>query len=100
MSGKDVSPGQHTARRKQKVINEFKNRPCERCGGQFPHYVMDCHHKEGTEKNSKLQVSGKNNTFKYALCHLSWPDLADELAKCAVVCANCHRIIEHEKRSA
>ena len=64
-------------------IIEAKNRPCMDCGILYPWYVMDFDHVRGVKK-ILLSVA--------AACHLSVKKLEDEIAKCDVVCANCHRI--------
>lgn len=65
-----------------------KNNPCQRCGGSFPPYVMDFHHRD---PKTKLFTVGRTASRGYA-------GLLDEIAKCDLLCANCHRIVEHEKR--
>jgi hypothetical protein len=68
----------------RRLSNEAKSQPCERCGGSFPIYVMEFHHRDPSEK-------------KCEIANAPTPNLArKELAKCDVLCANCHRIVEHE----
>lgn len=68
------------------IIREVKNRPCADCGQSFPHYVMDLHHNDGEDKRYNVSavwaISSKEK-------------LLEEIAKCEVVCANCHRIRTH-----
>ncbi len=85
MAGRSEDQKRHYAK-KQAAIDEFKNRPCADCGGRFPSVCMDLHHKDPATKSTKLK---RVNT---SLQHLSWKDLAEELAKCEVLCANCHRL--------
>lgn len=75
--------------RRRQWIDSQKTKPCERCGGEFPPYVMDWHHRDPSTK--------KFGIGKGAYRH-SRQDLVDEIAKCDLYCANCHRIMEHEKR--
>ncbi len=64
-------------------IQEVKEQtPCKDCGETFPHYVMDFDHLPGTEKLF--------NITKVSACP-SMEALEKEIAKCEVVCANCHR---------
>jgi hypothetical protein len=65
------------------MVQEAKSRPCADCGVSYPYYVMDFDHRDGVEKSmivSKLVNFGATQR------------LVDEMAKCDVVCANCHRI--------
>ena len=52
------------------------------CGLQFSHYVMDFDHVRG-QKLFKLAEARDDN--------LSTKRLRAEIAKCEVVCSNCHR---------
>ncbi len=64
-------------------IQEVKeSTPCKDCGESFPHYVMDFDHLPGSKK--------KFNIGKAAYAP-SMEALEAEMAKCDVVCANCHR---------
>jgi hypothetical protein len=75
------------ARRRQIVI-EAKQKPCADCGIQYPYYVMDFDHREGETKNFSLfKIHGA--TVKRIL---------EEITKCDVVCANCHRKRTHQRR--
>ena len=68
--------------RLRRLVQEAKSCPCADCGVTYPYYVMDFDHRDGTEKAmivSKLVNFGATQR------------LLDEMAKCDVVCANCHR---------
>ncbi len=71
---------------KKKAIREWiqsqKNRPCMDCGREYPHYVMDFDHRPDQKKLYEP-------TRLYVL--QSWRKARAEIAKCDVVCANCHR---------
>lgn len=71
------------------LVIEKKNVPCEDCGGFFPPYVMDLDHRDPALKVEDVSVMVRRYGKKRLL---------EELEKCGVVCANCHRIREHEKR--
>ncbi len=76
-----------TARRKRAVAAErtayliayFATHPCVDCGERDPVVLEFDHIRE------KLFDIGAN------LRDLTWQSLLDEIAKCEVVCANCHR---------
>lgn len=70
-------------RRQRRIkFNELKKKPCTDCGGEFPPHVMDFDHKDGV----KL---GRISTMA---TQVSWDKLLAEIAKCDLLCANCHRI--------
>jgi len=64
-----------------------KDKPCLDCGKVYPSYVMDFDHVRGAAKKgdlSSLISWGRSIRF-----------LANEIAKCDLVCANCHRERTH-----
>lgn len=63
--------------------NELKKAPCTDCKQSFPPCVMDWDHVRGTKRHSiALMVA---NRWKKAT-------ILAEIAKCDLVCANCHRL--------
>lgn len=68
-------------------VNKIKSSPCVDCGLCFPPYVMDFDHVRGTKTHnvSRLLHWGSNAVFA-------------EIAKCDLVCSNCHRIRTHNRR--
>jgi hypothetical protein len=54
---------------------------CADCGISYPHYVMDFDHVRGT-KSSNIHELVKYSTLE---------KLKEEIDKCDLVCANCHR---------
>jgi hypothetical protein len=66
----------------RQMLAELKDVPCMDCRGKFPTCVMDFDH--GT--------SAKNFAISTRLVEVSRERLLTEIAKCEVVCANCHRI--------
>jgi len=67
--------------KRRRLINEIKDNPCKDCGNKFPPECMDFDH-----------VKGKKTGSIYQLYMASLQKLNEELAKCDLVCANCHRI--------
>ena len=60
--------------------------PCAHCGGVFPAVCMDHDHIDpNTKKLCVAQMMG-----------YSWKMIKDEIAKCELLCANCHRIKTYE----
>lgn len=73
------------ARRKSHVrkLNLLKmDRPCYDCGGTFPLECMDWDHLPGKEKLFTVS-EGKSKSIE---------SVVDEINKCQLVCANCHRV--------
>lgn len=68
----------------RRYTEDLKGRtPCMDCGVQYPPYVMDFDHRPGETK--KYNVS---HTAQFS----SMVALLEEVEKCDIVCANCHRI--------
>ena len=72
--------------RLRQIMLEAKNVPCADCGRSYPPYVMDFDHK-GDKRGLVSQMP-------YGL---SLTRLIAEMAKCEVVCANCHRLRTHRR---
>ena len=75
-------------RRRLKIalVKSFGNK-CQVCGISYPQSVYDFHHLNPAEK--EFGVGAQATTHSKA-------DTAREAKKCIMVCANCHRLIEHE----
>ena len=85
-----MTPGNRRAREAiNKYVDQLKSRPCTDCGGYFPPFVMDFDHVRGdkTADISRLRDA-----------RAARAKLEAELAKCEVVCANCHRRRTHLRR--
>ena len=68
-------------RSKSDAIREYKEQPCMDCGMNYPFYVMDFDH---VRDEKRFNISSSYTSY-------SWKDIIDEIAKCDVVCSNCHR---------
>jgi hypothetical protein len=69
-------------RKAVEFLRSLRRVPCADCGGEFPPYVMDFDHRGDARKDFWiLRRAGA----------VSRERLMRELAKCDVVCANCHR---------
>src|SRR5438445_117020 len=65
----------------RELIISLKQKPCLDCSIEYPHYVMQFDHSRG----EKL--------FNLAQGHYHGEQqIRDEVAKCDIVCANCHAI--------
>jgi hypothetical protein len=76
-------------RRLTAIIRTEKSRPCTDCSVEYPWYVMDFDHCGEKEFN----LSGA--------ARMGWSEqrIRAEIAKCEIVCANCHRIRSHRRRA-
>ena len=70
----------HRRRRKQRAVLSMGG-ACYACDRRGPSVIFDFHHKDASTKSFGVQ---DGNTR-------SWPRIAAELAKCVMLCANCHR---------
>lgn len=68
--------------RLRKQIDASKDRPCMDCGIQYPPYIMDFDHRPDEQKLFNIGNSVQTYTLEA---------LQAEIAKCDVVCSNCHR---------
>lgn len=64
------------------IVSLKHMKPCVDCGVPYPHYVMDFDHRRG-EKIMNLGNAQR-------VC-LSKDKILAEIAKCDLVCSNCHR---------
>ena len=73
--------------RYRKFLNDYKEkRGCYKCGIKDCR-VLDFHHL----RDKKFNIGYANYN------HLAFDRVKKEIEKCAVVCANCHRIIHYKK---
>ena len=68
---------------KKKAVEE-KGSKCALCGNTYPLQVYDFHHINPNEKDFNL--GNKHATVK-------WDIVKQEIDKCLLLCANCHRLI-------
>lgn len=78
-----------TIRRRRIMLDAIKNVPCLDCKQLYPPYVMDFDHRPG-----------ENKLFGIGAHIASYSDakLLAEIAKCDIVCSNCHRIRTEVRR--
>ena len=63
------------------LARQMKSRPCADCGVRYPYYVMDFDHVDGDKEMIISTLVNRGGRTR----------LLAELAKCDVVCSNCHR---------
>ena len=77
---------------KQKIREHKEAAGCADCKGKFPYYVLDLDHREGEQKVAEISRMVRSTKM--------WPLIEEEMKKCDVVCANCHRIRTHNRKMA
>lgn len=80
---KTKKANQERTKKNRNIITEFKSQGCSHCGYNKHPAALDCHH-----------VGDKEFSLGSKLASATETQLKEELAKCIVLCANCHRI-EH-----
>lgn len=73
---------------RDRFLSLITGRKCVDCGNDNP-IVLDFDHVRGKKVNNVSRMVAK--------C-LSWQSILDEIDKCEVRCANCHRIVTHNRR--
>ena len=70
-------------RRKKAIVDEVRAKSsCKECGESHP-ACLDFHHRDPSQKEHVVALMGSRG--------LSPDKIFEELAKCDVLCANCHR---------
>jgi len=75
----------------RQLLRELRERPCADCDQRFPYHVMQFDHRDPTTKTGLVtQMVGRAGRDK----------ILAEVAKCDVVCSNCHRMRTYARREA
>jgi len=75
--------------RNRAIIQDSKALPCADCDVAYPYYVMQFDH-----------LGDKQFGIGQSVGQVSQGRLRAEIAKCEVVCANCHAERTHQRRVA
>ena len=68
----------------------LKDAPCSDCGGRFHHAAMAWDHREPATNSSDVSsMIGRTHSRR---------QIVDEIAKCDLVCANCHAVRTFRRR--
>ena len=73
--------------KKKELVARFENK-CLDCQNTFPYYVYEFHHLEDTKKDYSIGKILLDNHIK----------LENEISKCVMLCANCHKIRHNKDR--
>ena len=76
--------------RTREFLREAKSKPCTDCGLKWPYYVMQFDH---------ISDDKVFNLGDFAARGYSLASVQIEIAKCELVCANCHAIRTHKRGS-
>lgn len=80
--------------RKASIARRLKKEAiCADCGVKYPWYVYDFDHRDGETKVDNVSRLHRSKGFNSAV-------LVAEIAKCDIVCANCHRVRTHKRRTS
>ena len=82
---KNCSRNYQTYYKKTKAI-EYLGGKCEICGYDKNISALDFHHKNPEEKEISVSL----------LYQYSWERMKEELDKCQLLCANCHRELHYK----
>jgi hypothetical protein len=70
------------------IANYKAKNGCASCGIK-DHRILDLHH---------VNSDGKDMAVSQLYNRASWKTIKEEVSKCEVLCANCHRIAHYEAR--
>jgi hypothetical protein len=73
-------------RRRAWLHDQKRDKPCRDCGGVFHPVAMSFHHRDPSTKEFTIGSKISNRTISALLA---------EIAKCDLLCANCHMIEEY-----
>jgi hypothetical protein len=87
-----MEPSKSSVRKQKEYLSRYlkeikEKNPCMDCKGWYPYYVMDFDHVRGR----------KHKNVSELIDTLSKKKIDEEIAKCEVVCSNCHRIRTHNR---
>jgi hypothetical protein len=83
--------GSRTSRlNRYKKLSKIKDKPCMDCKIKYGPYIMEFDHVRGEKIASIADL----------LQRASWQAILDEIDKCDLVCANCHRQRTYDRLQA
>lgn len=83
-TSKQVS--EYRRRLKRKAV-EYKGGKCARCGYNKYIGALEFHHTNPKQKDFSVGAGGHSR---------AWEKVKEELDKCILLCANCHREVHNE----
>jgi hypothetical protein len=79
---------EYKKKRRKEWANYKTTLNCSKCGFSHP-AALDFHHEDPDKKDGTINRIISNGQFAKAY---------EEIKKCVVLCANCHRIYHHEEQ--
>jgi hypothetical protein len=73
-----------------RLVAMLKAAPCMDCHQSYAPCVMDFDHRPGEDKSFELKTPN--------MVHFKMETIMTEIAKCDLVCANCHRLRTRRRR--
>lgn len=70
------------------ILEHKHNTPCTDCKKIFHPYIMEFDHRDADTKRFSIGRTGRRSN----------PTIQDELEKCDLVCANCHKLRTFKRR--
>jgi hypothetical protein len=87
---RDIERKREYWRRQARMLDCIRQVPCMDCGRRFPPCAMDFDHRDpGSKRSAVMRMIGRAGTAR----------ILDEVARCDIVCANCHRLRTFQRRS-
>jgi hypothetical protein len=71
------------------LLARLRDVPCADCGVRFPKAAMDFDHRD---------PATKTYTVSRMVGRATYSQILSEVAKCDIVCANCHRMRTYQRR--
>lgn len=91
MSASSIVSVERRLERKRAIVSLAKDNPCMDCGEKYHPYAMDFDHRESSEKRANVSALLTNRCATDS-------DVLAEIAKCDLVCSNCHRLRTFKRR--
>jgi hypothetical protein len=84
--------GSRSRRRKtlQDIVDLKESNPCVDCGEFYPYWVMEFDHIKGEKNMNVSRIARSGGSLK----------ISEEIAKCELVCANCHANRTYKRASS
>ena len=90
-ASRDLDRKREAWRAQARLLDELRSQPCSDCGQRFAPCAMDFDHRTPATKDQAVtRMVGRAGTAR----------ILAEVAKCDIVCANCHRLRTFDRRSA
>jgi len=85
-NSKTEKSNQISHKRRKQIVEDAKKHPCIICNKEYHPVVMDLLH---------IDPSPKKHSVSKLLQFASYKTLREEIDKCAPICSNCNRLLEH-----